>query len=271
MLNDITIGQYYPTGSIIHRLDPRLKIVALVAYIVFIFLAKTALSLAYIAVLTIVLILLTKVPVKTYLKNLKTILPIILITAILNVFYSSDGKVLVDWWIITITKGGIEKAIFIAVRIVILIIASAMLTYTTTPTMLTDAIESLLSPLKHIGLGGAVHTIAMMMTIALRFIPTLIDETDKLMNAQKARGADFESGGILTRVKALIPILIPLLISSIRRALELSEAMESRCYNGSGNRTRMKQLKLSAADYISVFTLIIAFSCVIILNFINIF
>ncbi len=271
MLKDITIGQYYPTGSIVHRLDPRLKLVALIAYIVFIFLAKTPIALAYITLLTIAIILLTKVPLKTYLKNLKSILPIIIITAVLNMFYVSGGKTLFSWWIITITEAGIERAIFMATRIVVLILASAMLTYTTTPTMLTDAIESLLSPLRFIGLGGAVHTIAMMMTIALRFIPTLIDETEKLMNAQKARGADFESGGLLSRVKALIPILIPLLISSIRRAFDLSEAMESRCYTGGKTRTRMKQLKLVVRDFIAVAVLLICFTAVILLNHVIVF
>ncbi len=269
MLKDITIGQYYPTDSLVHRLDPRLKLIALVLYIVFIFLASSALSLLYMAVLTFILISLTKIPVVTYLKNLKTILPIIIITAVLNMLYVSDGNTIFSFWIVNITDGGVNRAVFMAVRIIVLILSSAMLTYTTTPTMLTDAIESLLSPLRHIGLGSAVHTIAMMMTIALRFIPTLIDETDKLMNAQKARGADFDSGSILKRVKALIPILIPLLISSIRRAFDLSEAMESRCYTGDYTRTRMKQLKLTKVDYISIPILAFSFAVVVILNYIN--
>ena len=266
MLKDITIGQFYPTNSLVHKLDPRLKLVALIVYIVFIFMATSAASLTYMVALTFVIILLTKIPLATYLKNIKSILPIILLTAILNMLYVAEGETIISFWIVKITDGGISRAIFMAVRIIVLIMSSAMLTYTTTPTMLTDAIESLLSPLKLIGLGGAVHTIAMMMTIALRFIPTLIDETDKLMNAQKARGADFDSGSILKRVKALIPILIPLLISSIRRAFDLSEAMESRCYTGNHTRTRMKQLKLFARDYISLVALVVSFSVTLILN-----
>ncbi len=271
MLKDITIGQYYPTNSLVHKLDPRLKLVALIVYIVFIFLASSAVSLAYMVVFTLVIITLTKIPMTTYLKNLKSILPIILLTAILNMLYVSEGETLVSFWVVKITAGGIARALFMAVRIIVLILSSAMLTYTTTPTMLTDAIESLLSPMRYIGLGNAVHTIAMMMTIALRFIPTLIDETDKLMNAQKARGADFDSGSILKRVKALIPILIPLLISSIRRAFDLSEAMESRCYTGNHKRTRMKQLKFEARDFIALPTMLISFAVTLILNHINLF
>lgn len=271
MLKDITIGQYYPTDSLIHKLDPRFKLLALLLYIVFIFLSSSALSLSFLVALTFLLIILTKIPVATYLKNLKTILPIILITAVLNMLYVSDGETVVSFWVVRITDGGISRAVFMAVRIIVLILSSAMLTYTTTPTMLTDAIESLLSPLKHIGLGGAVHTIAMMMTIALRFIPTLIDETDRLMNAQKARGADFDSGNILQRVKALIPILIPLLISSIRRAFDLSEAMESRCYTGSHTRTRMKQLKLEKRDFIAIPVLMLCFAATVAFNYINVF
>lgn len=271
MLKDITIGQYYPTNSLVHKLDPRLKLVALLVYIIFIFLATSTAALAYMVALTLVIILLTKIPLITYLKNIKSILPIILITALLNMFYVAEGKTVISFWIVNITDGGIERALFMAVRIIVLIMASAMLTYTTTPTMLTDAIESLFSPLRYIGLGGAVHTIAMMMTIALRFIPTLIDETDKLMNAQKARGADFDSGSLLKRVKALIPILIPLLISSIRRAFDLSEAMESRCYTGNYTRTRMKQLKFRKRDFITLPTLAVSFAVTIILNNITLF
>ncbi len=266
MIKDITIGQYYPSNSVIHRLDPRLKLISLISLIVFIFLAKSFISLGYLVFVVLTLIAITKVPFGMYLRNLKSILPIIILTALLNMLYVPEGSVLVKWWLITITDDGVSRAIFMALRIIILIISSAMLSYTTTPTELTDALESLLSPLKLLGLGTAVHTIAMIMTIALRFIPTLVDETDKLMNAQKARGADFESGGIIKRIKALIPILIPLLISSVRRASELAEAMESRCYSGNGVRTRMKQLHFKAIDVISLLILAIAFSFVIILN-----
>ena len=188
-----------------------------------------------------------------YLKNIKAIIPIILITALLNVFYTSGGKVLVDWWIFTITTDGIYRASFMALRIVLLILSSAVLSYSTSPTSLTGAIESLLSPLKFIGLGGAVHTMAMTMTIALRFIPTLIEETQKIMNAQKARGADLDSGNLVKKVKALLPILIPLLISSVRRAYELAEAMECRCYQGGAGRTKMKLLRYTRNDLLTFF------------------
>lgn len=266
MLKDITIGQYYPTGSLMHRLDPRFKLLALIVFIVSIFLINSFASLIYLVLGTLALIILTKVPLLLYLKNLKSILPIIVLTAVLNMFYVPDGTVIFEWWILKITDAGISRALFMALRIIILIISSAMLTYTTTPTQLTDALENLLSPLKVIGLGSAVHTIAMIMTIALRFIPTLVDETNKLMNAQKARGADFESGGIIKRVKALIPILIPLLISSVRRAGELAEAMESRCYNSDSNRTRMKQLKYNSIDLFSAIIFIFGLSFILILN-----
>lgn len=266
MITDITLGQYYPTDSVVHKIDPRFKLLALIAYIVFIFMGDSVASVLFLTVLTLVIILITKVPLKVYLKNIKSILPIIILTSILNMFYVEGEEKFIDWWIIDISWLGVRKAIFMAIRITLLIIVSAMLTYTTTPTQLTDAIERLLSPLKYIGLGSAVHTIAMMMTIALRFIPTLIDETDKLMNAQKARGADFENGNLMTKAKALIPILIPLLISSVRRAIELSEAMESRCYNGSSNRTRLKELKYSKLDLFSFIILNAAFILSVFLN-----
>ena len=187
-----------------------------------------------------------------YLKNIKAILPILIFTALINSLYVKEGTVLFDKWIITITSGGIYKAVFMAVRITLLIIISSTLTYTTTPNDLTDAIERLCKPLKFIGLGSAVHILTMMMTIALRFIPTLIEETQKIMNAQKARGADIENGGFLSRIKALVPILIPLIILSVRRAYDLAEAMECRCYNGGIGKQRMKQLKLTLRDLFAV-------------------
>lgn len=266
MIKDITIGQFYPTNSLIHRLDPRFKLLSLIAFIVFVFIAKNFFAMGFLILSILLMMIISKVPVTMYLKNLKSILPIIILTAVLNILYIPDGNLLFSWWIIKITDEGISRAVFMALRIIFLIISSAMLTYTTTPTQLTDAIENLLSPLRFIGLGTAVHNIAMIMTIALRFIPTLVDETDKLMNAQKARGADFESGGLLKRIKALIPILIPLLISSVRRAGELAEAMESRCYGGSTLRTRMKQLKYTKYDLVSSLVLVIGFSLVIFLN-----
>ena len=270
MLKDLTIGQYYPLPSLIHKLDPRLKLLALITFIVIIFLVNSFLSTIFVSFLVLLVISLTKVPFKMYIKNLKTILPIIILTSVLNVFYMSEGETLIKFWVIKITILGVRKALLMSFRIVMLIILSSVLTYTTTPTLLTDAIESLLSPLRLIGLGGAVHTVAMMMTISLRFIPTLVDETEKLMNAQKARGADFESGSIITRVKSLIPILIPLLISSVRRAFELSEAMESRCYTGNALRTRLKQLRFTTCDFISAFLVVLSLALTIYFNNISI-
>ena len=248
MLKDITFGQYYDSKSVIHKLDPRVKMVLMILFIVFIFVSGNFISLLFSSACVLAVILISKVPFKMYLKNMKAILPVLIFTAIINIFYGEGGKVLVDFWIIEINTSGISKAVFMALRILLLIFISSSLTYSTTPNDLTDAIESLLSPLKFIGLKSAVHTLAMMMTIALRFIPTLIEEAEKIMNAQKARGADLESGNLVQKVKALIPILIPLLISSVRRAYDLAEAMECRCYNGGEGKTRMKQMKMSLTD-----------------------
>ncbi len=257
MLKDITFGQYVETDSPIHKADPRVKIVLLILAVVFIFVSQNmfALLLSLIFVLTVALV--SKVPIKMYLKNLKAILPIVILTSLINMFYGGEGSTeLFSVWKLTVTYDGLYRAVFMVLRIVLLIIISSSLTYTTTPNDLTDAIESLLSPLKFLGLKNAVHTLALMMTIALRFIPTLVEEAQKIMNAQKARCADLESGSITERIKALIPILIPLLNSSIRRAIELAEAMECRCYNGGEGKTRMKQLRVAARDYIlTAFTL----------------
>ena len=266
MLNDITFGQFIDTNSKIHKLDPRTKLLLLITFIVFIFVSNNFLSLGLMVIFTGIPMFLSKIPVKMYLKNIKSILPIIIITSLLNVFYADGGKVLVDWWIFTVTTAGISRSVFMTLRIVLLILISAVLSYSTSPTSLTGAIESLLKPLKWIGLGNAVHTMAMVMTIALRFIPTLIEETQKIMNAQKARGADMESGSIVKRVRALIPILIPLLISSIRRAYELAEAMECRCYNGGVGRTKYRLMKYSYRDAVTTVVSVIVFAGVIILN-----
>ncbi len=265
MIKDITFGQYYETKSKIHRLDPRIKIILLILQIVFIFVAKNTVSLLFAVVLTLLCIFLSKVPFRMYLKNLKAILPILIFTVIINLFYGNSGTILFSFWKLTVSTGGIAKAIYLAIRILLLITASSILTYTTSPNDLTDAIERLLSPLKFLGLKSAVHTLAMMMTIALRFIPTLVDETDKIMNAQRARGVDFENGKLKDKIKALIPILIPLLISAVRRAYELAEAMECRCYNGCEGRQRMKQLHLTKSDLFSVI-IFIAFCIAIILS-----
>ena len=248
MLRDITFGQYYESRSVIHKTDPRIKIILLILLIVFIFLAKNGFALGFAALSVFLIMLITKIPLKLYFKNMKAILPVLIFTALLNLFYGESGKVLLSFWKLQITTDGVSRAIFMASRIILLIFISSALTYTTTPNDLTDAIERLLSPLRFIGLKNAVHTLAMMMTIALRFIPTLIEEAEKIMNAQKARGADLENGKLTERVKALIPILIPLLISSVRRAYELAEAMECRCYNGGEGITRMKQMHMAGRD-----------------------
>ena len=268
MLKDITFGQYFESNSFAHRLDPRTKLILLVCVIVFIFIAQGWLPLAVVAIFIFISIKFSKVPLKMYLKNLKSILPIIIFTMVINLFYGAEGRVLLSFWKLSITTGSIDRALYMAARIILLIVVSAILTYTTTPNDLTDAIENLLSPLKFIGLKNAVHTLAMMMTIALRFIPTLIEETQKIMNAQKARGADLENGKLIERIKALIPILIPLLISSVRRAYELAEAMECRCYNGGEGRCRMKQLRYKSCDVIAFIFAIVVCLLVIALNII---
>ncbi len=266
MLSDFTFGQYFPVDSLIHRLDPRAKLVLTVCAIVLIFCATNFISLIFVSVAIITILLLSKIPFKMYLKNLKFILPIIILTTVINLFYIKEGNTLLEFWVIRITDSGVERSVFMALRVILLILTSAALTYTTSPNDITDGLERLLSPLKYIGLGKAVHTMTMMMTIALRFIPTLIEETQKIMNAQKARGADFEGGKLAQKIKAVIPILIPLLISSVRRAYDLAEAMESRCYNGGEGRTHLKQFKFSASDYFSVIFIALSFAVVILLN-----
>ena len=269
MLKDITFGQYYSANSPIHRADPRMKIVLLITAIVFIFLSKNMYALLFSCLFVLAVLLISKVPFKIYLKNLKAVLPILIFTAIINMFYS-DGTAnkLFSIWKLTLTDAGLYRAVFMATRIILLIFISSVLTYTTTPNDLTDAMEKLFSPLKYVGLKTAVHTLAMMMTIALRFIPTLVEEAEKIMNAQKARGADFENGSLKDRAKALIPILIPLLISSVRRAYELAEAMECRCYNGGDGKTRMKQLRLKAMDYVMCFITVLFCVGIILINLI---
>ncbi len=249
MLGDITLGQFFPGKSVIHRMDPRVKLTLLIVYIVMIFIGSNFYSLGLATVLLIFLMLLSGVPAKMYLKSLKPILPIVIFTSILNLIYIK-GTVLVDLYLFQITDKGVLTAVFMTIRIALLIVGSALLTYTTSPTDLTDGLERLLSPLKVFKI--KVHELAMMMTIALRFVPTLIEETEKIMSAQKARGADMESGGLIKRVKALVPILVPLFISSFRRAYDLAIAMECRCYQGGEGRTRMKVLHIGTVDVVSM-------------------
>lgn len=231
MLKDITLGQYFPGNSIIHRLDPRTKLIWVIFYIIALFQATNFLSYALMAAVTVGCVALSHVPPKSMLKGLKPVMIIIVLTAVLNLFYT-DGTPLVQIWKLTITYEGIVKAFFMVIRIIMLICGTFLLTYTTAPVALTDGLELLLGPLKKLKV--PVHEMSMMMSMALRFIPTLIEETDKIMSAQKARGADFESGNLLQRAKALLPILVPLFISAFRRADELAIAMESRCYHEIG-------------------------------------
>ena len=266
MLNDFTFGQFFPVNSIIHKLDARTKLIGTLLLIVLIFLTGNIWALLFTALLILSVILLSKIPFKMYLKNIKFILPIILLTTIINLFYIKDGNLLLEFWVIKITDYGLYRSVFMGVRVVLLIIISAVLTYTTSPNDITDGLENIFSPLKYIGLSSAVHTITMMMTIALRFIPTLIEETVKIMNAQKARGADFENGKLTQKIKAVIPILIPLLISSVRRAYDLAEAMESRCYNGGDGRTRLKQLKFTVLDLFALIFGTVIYASVILIN-----
>ena len=247
MLKDITIGQHFPGNSPVHRCDPRLKILLVIAYIVILFTVTNFLGLALSILLLAGLYLMAHIPLKLILKSLKPIMPIVVFTAVLNLFFmGGEGEPLVSFWVFRIYKEGVAYAIFMAVRIVALIAGTSLLTYTTSPIVLTDAIERLLRPFAKLHM--PVHELAMMMTIALRFIPTLIEETDKIISAQKARGADLESGGLMQRARALIPILIPLFVSSFRRADELALAMECRCYRGGEGRTRMKQLHMGPLD-----------------------
>ena len=241
MIRDITLGQYFPGKSFIHALDARTKLILVFLVLIIIFLCKNFFSLALMFVFSLVMVLISRIPFKTIVKGLKTIVFVIALTAVLQIFYNHEGDVLWSWKKIQITQGGVNMAIFITVRIVSLILVSSLLTYTTSPTLLTDGIERLLKPLKvfHI----EPHTLAMMMTIALRFIPTLIEEVDHIMSAQKARRADLENGNVIRRAKALIPILIPLFVNSFRRAYDLAYAMECRCYRGGDGRTRMRVMK----------------------------
>ena len=245
-LKDITLGQYFPGNSVVHRLDPRTKLIAVMLYIVALFLCKFFVTYAIMFGVLCLCIKLSRVPAKSIVRGMKPVVFIVAITALLNLFYTPGEHVLVKIWILTITLEGVFAAFFMVVRIMMLIAGTFLLTYTTSPILLTDGLEALMNPLKKIKV--PVHELAMMMSIALRFIPTLIEETDKIMSAQRARGADFESGGLVQRAKALIPLLVPLFISSFRRADELAVAMECRCYRGGEGRTRLRQLQYQGID-----------------------
>ena len=248
MLKDITLGQYFPGNSVIHRLDPRSKLILLVVYIVALFLAVNWVSYAVMAAFLVIAVKISTIPPKSIIRGMKPLAMILVFTGVLNLFFTGgEGEPLVEFWILTIYAEGLERAIFMVIRILLLISGTFLLTYTTSPISLTDGLESLMNPLKVIKV--PVHELSMMMCIALRFIPTLIEETDKIMSAQKARGADFESGSLMDKAKALVPILVPLFISAFRRADELATAMECRCYQGGEGRTKMKLLRYTLFDF----------------------
>ena len=264
MLKDITLGQYFPGQSVIHRLDPRTKLTMLVVYIVALFLAEGWVSYGLVFVFLAVVIRLSTIPLKSILRGMKPLVMILIFTGVLNLFFTQDGEVLVKFWVLTVTSGGLSRALMMMARILMLISGTFLLTYTTSPIALTDGLEALMNPLKKVGV--PVHELSMMMCIALRFIPTLIEETDKIMSAQKARGADFESGSLTDRAKALIPILVPLFISAFRRADELATAMECRCYQGGEGRTKMKQLHYHREDFLSYCVGAVLLAAVIVLK-----
>ncbi len=261
MLGNITLGQYFPNNSILHRLDARFKIIITLIYIMMLFTGETLTCLMVGAVFTIFAAALSKIPFKMFFRSVKPLLPFLIMTAIINLLFVKSGEVLYEWKFIKITQNGLNISVFMVVRIVLLITGSSLLTYTTSPITLTDAIERLMSPLKKIGFPA--HELAMMMSIALRFIPTLIEETEKIISAQKARGAEIDTGSLMTRAKNMISILVPLFISSFRRADELATAMECRCYHGGEGRTRLRQLKSSARDYVALAVTLIFYACAV--------
>lgn len=256
MLNDVTFGQYYPTKSFVHNMDPRAKLVLLIAYLVAVFLADNFIGLAAVILFLVLAVICSRVPFGKVLRSVKMILFVIVFTAILNLFFYTSNErlhMLWQWKFISISWEAIINMIFLSLRLFLLVMGTSILTLTTTPMALTDGIESLLTPLKWIRF--PVHELALIMSIALRFIPSLIDETNRIISAQKARGADFETGGIVKRAKAMIPVLVPLLVSSLRRAEELGDAMDARCYSGAKGRTKYKKLTFSWRDLLGVLVL----------------
>ncbi len=263
MLRDITLGQYYRTESVLHRLDPRVKLVATFMFIISLFLVKNFVGYIVAALFLAMGIALSKVPPKFIFRGMKTIFFLLLITMVFNLFLT-PGKELVSFWKLTITYEGVKMAVMMGVRLIFLITGSSLMTLTTTPNNLTDGLESLLRPLKLFKV--PVHEISMMMSIALRFIPILMEETDKIMKAQMARGADFESGSLINRAKSLVPLLVPLFISAFRRANDLAMAMEARCYRGGDGRTKMKPLIYKKADYVAYAVIVIYLVLIILLG-----
>ena len=274
MLKDISFGQYYPAKSCIHSLDPRVKLLISIAYIVFLFLVKSFIGFLPLVVFIVLATTLSRVPVKSVLRSIKGVLFLVIFAAVLNVFLygAADAEVIsingvqLKWWIFSVTKQGLYNAAFMSLRLIMLVLSTCILTLTTTPMDLTAGIESLLKPLTYIKF--PVHELALIMSIALRFIPTLSEETDRIVSAQKSRGADFESGNIFSRMKALVPILIPLLVSAFRRAEELGDAMDSRCYSGAKGRTKYKKLTLHIGDLFATIVSAVLFTAVIFARYI---
>lgn len=254
MIRDITIGQYYPSNSILHRLDPRVKLTGTFAFIISLFMFKTIYGYLFVALFLAIIIKLSKVPFGYIVKGLKAIVLLLLFTSVFNLFLTPGDKVF-EWYFIKITDKGIINAIFFGIRLILLILGTSLMTFTTTPNQLTDGLEKVMKPLNRIKV--PVHEIAMMMSIALRFIPILLEETDKIMKAQMARGADFETGGIMKKAKSMIPILVPLFVSAFRRANDLAMAMEARCYRGGDGRTKMKPLRYQSRDSITYIILLV--------------
>ncbi len=263
MIRDITLGQYYPSGSFIHKMDPRFKILATFAYIISLFLASSITAYIPIVFFLALVIYISKVPLNYVLRGLKPIFLIILFTVSINLFFT-PGKEIFKLGFLTISDNGLQQAFYLGMRLILLIMGTSMMTFTTSPIELTDGLESLFNPLKKIGFPA--HEIAMMMTIALRFIPTLLEETDKIMKAQMARGTDFESGSLINRAKNLVPILVPLFISAFQRADELAMAMEARCYRGGEGRVRMKELKYTKRDIIGTVIVIVYIALIFVVN-----
>lgn len=264
MIRDITIGQYYPAKSILHRLDPRVKLMGTLLYLVSLFLFSSISGYLITTLFLAIVIYLSKVPLSYIVKGLRPIIMLMMITVIFNLFLTRSGDVLFHAWIFTITEGGLRTAVYMAIRLIYLIIGSSLMTFTTTPNELTDGIEALLYPLNKVHV--PVHEIAMVMSIALRFIPILLEETDKIMKAQIARGADLESGNMIQKAKSMIPILVPLFVSAFRRANDLAMAMEARCYRGGEGRTKMKPLRYEKCDYVAYLIVIVYVVAVVLIG-----
>lgn len=261
MIKDITLGQYYPGNSVIHRLDPRTKLVLMIAFIVAVFLVKSLYLFILPAVFVVVVTALSGVPLSYVFKALKPIRWILIFMFVINLLMVRTGRTLVEWWIIKITTDGVLQAVYISIRLMLLVTGTSLMTLTTTPIALTDGLEKLLSPLKAVKFPA--HELAMMMTIALRFIPTLLEEADKIMKAQLSRGADFESGNIFKRARSMVPVLVPLFVSAFRRADELAMAMESRCYHGGEGRTRMRVLRIHWGDAFAALTVLVMCAAIV--------